>query len=80
MVTEDRMRLAALGGTGLVLSSTISEARASMPAGWVNLNTSVVCGYNLRHKFHRMICVFRRCNSRAEVHDAGNWNGPVVKP
>lgn len=54
-----------------------TKVRTSDPVG---VEVRLVRGYDRQRKFHRMICVFRRSNSRTEVHDIGNWNGPVVKP
>ncbi len=40
----------------------------------------MVRGYDSRNRFHRKICVFRRSNSRTEVHDAASWFGATVRP
>ncbi|MFC0589055.1 hypothetical protein ACFFF7_06480 [Novosphingobium aquiterrae] len=40
----------------------------------------LVRGYDSANRFHRKICVFKRSNSRTEVHDAGGWFGSTVKP
>ena len=37
-------------------------------------------GLDDRGRMKRLLCAYSRSTGRAEVQDADNWNGPVIKP
>ena len=73
-----RVNRACIAMSGLARPSVLAQNISTSDA--VGVEVRLIRGYDSRNRFHRKICVFKRSNSRTEVHDAGSWFGTTVRP
>ena len=75
---DTRVNRACIAMSGLARPSVLARKISTSDA--VGAEVRLIRGYDDRNRFHRKVCVFRRSNSRTEVHDAGTWFGSTVQP
>ncbi len=75
---DTRVNRACIAMSGLARPSVLAQKVSTSDALGVEIR--MIRGYDSRNRFHRKICIFRRSNSRTEVHDAGSWFGSTVQP
>ena len=75
---DTRVNRACIAMSGLARPTVL--ARKISTSDTLGVEIRMVRGYDDRNRFQRKICVFKRSNSRTEVHDAGSWFGSAVTP
>ena len=75
---DTRVNRACIAMSGLARPTVLARKISTSDA--LGVEVRMVRGYDDRNRFQRKICVFRRSNSRTEVHDAGSWFGASVTP
>ena len=75
---DTRVNRACLAMSGLARPSVL--ARKISTSDTLGVEIRMLRGYDDNNKFQRKVCVFKRSNSRTEVHDAGSWFGSTVTP